>query len=61
MESSMLQKAVMLAETIMKEHPHIITEGWSYDAGVALTGFRALSEATEDAKYKEYADRYFSK
>ncbi len=56
-KQNFLNKAIKLANTVMKDNQPIICEKWQYDRGVCLMGIAAVYELTGDKKYFDYIKR----
>ena len=59
MAKVLLEEAKRIADTVMEEHPGLISKKWSYDVGLLLTGMERLYQETGAAKYYEYLKAYF--
>jgi len=59
MEKVLLKDAKKLADTMMDEHPALISRSWSYDTGLFLTGMEKLYQETGEGKYYDYLKAYF--
>lgn len=59
MAKVLLEEAKRIADTVMEEHPGLISKKWSYDVGLLLTGMERLYQETGEEKYYEYLKAYF--
>lgn len=59
MTKGLLDTARRLADTVIEEHPGLISKKWAYDIGLFLIGLEELYGVTGEEKYYAYLKAYF--
>lgn len=59
MTKVLLEEARRIADTVMEEHPGLISRKWAYDTGLFLIGLEKLYGETGEEKYYEYLKAFF--